>query len=134
MINRKHTDAIVVHCADTPSSMDIGVAEIRQWHLDKGWDDIGYHYVIRRNGAVETGRDVDAVGAHVRGFNAITVGICLVGGRDGMFDFTRPQMDSLEGMLMTLTALYPKAAVRGHRDYDNNKSCPGFDVKEWWGE
>ena len=129
---RRHTDAIVVHSADTPSLLDVGVEEIRKWHMDKGWNDVGYHYVIRRNGVVEEGRDKDAVGAHVRGYNQVTLGICLVGGWKGKFDFTKAQMAALEALIGSLLLVYKHATVRGHRDYNKNKDCPGFDVETWW--
>lgn len=112
--------------------MDIGVEEIRQWHLEKGWTDIGYHYVIRRDGNVEEGRQDDQMGAHVKGYNQVTLGICLVGGWKGKFDFTRKQMDALEALVSALLLKYKKAVVKGHRDIDNKKTCPGFDVPQWW--
>jgi N-acetylmuramoyl-L-alanine amidase len=117
--------------------MEIGAAEIRKWHTDpkpkgNGWSDIGYHYVIRRDGTVEEGRDMDAVGAHVKGYNEVSLGICLVGGWKGQFDFTRRQMDALEALVSALLLKYNKAVVRGHRSYNSKKSCPGFDVETWW--
>ena len=80
---------IIVHCADTLATMDIGVEEIRRWHVEeRGWDDIGYANVIRRDGTIELGRDLDGdgdvadeIGAHAAGFNAQSIGVCLVGGR-----------------------------------------------------
>lgn len=82
-------DSIIIHCAYTPPGMDIGATEIRRWHVEeRGWKDIGYHYVVRRDGDVEPGRDLDGdgdvveeVGAHAAGHNAHSIGICLVGGR-----------------------------------------------------
>jgi N-acetylmuramoyl-L-alanine amidase len=91
---RKKTDLLVVHCAATKASMDIGAKEIRRWHKDRGWDDIGYHYVIRRNGDVEIGRPENAVGAHVAGKNSTSVGICLVGGID---DAGKPKANFTKG-------------------------------------
>ena len=78
---RRETRDIVVHCSATPPKMDIGVREIRTWHIKRGFVDVGYHYVIRRDGSVETGRPHDTQGAHVRSFNKFSVGICLVGDR-----------------------------------------------------
>ena len=128
----RHIDLIVVHCADTPALMDIGVKEIREWHIEKGWSDVGYHYVIRRNGSIEKGRDDSTPGAHVRGFNKISLGICLVGGWKGNFDFTRKQMQALEGLLKELLEQYPRAIIKGHNQLDSDKACPGFDVEQWW--
>ena len=129
---RRHTDALVVYAADTPALMDAGVEEIRKWHKEKGWSDVGYHFVIRRNGVVEEGRHEDAVGAHVKGYNEVTLGICLMGGWKGEFDFTRQQMDALEALIGALLLKYKKAVVRGHNDYDDGKKCPCFDVMQWW--
>lgn len=136
---------IVIHAADTPAEMDIGAAEIRRWHLERGWSDIGYHYVVRREGVLETGRDLDGdgevldeTGAHVLGHNRGTLGICLVGGRgpDGQPDcnFTAAQWASLEALVDYLVGRFPRADVCGHRDLDPAKACPCFDVRAWWAQ
>tara|TARA_R110000796_G_scaffold251614_1_gene383484 strand:- start:47 stop:472 length:426 start_codon:yes stop_codon:yes gene_type:complete len=134
---------IAVHCAATPPDMDIGADEIRQWHIDKDWLDIGYHYVIRRSGVIELGRDLDGdgevedeVGAHIYGHNKNSLGICMVGGVDinGKPDanFTMNQYAALERTLHLLTAAHPEAEVDGHRSFDSGKACPSFDVKAFW--
>jgi N-acetyl-anhydromuramyl-L-alanine amidase AmpD len=125
-------DTVIVHCSATPPSMDIGVAEIRQWHLDRGWRDIGYHYVIRRSGATEEGRPLEVPGAHAKGFNNESIGICLVGGGDEKFDFTWPQMITLVQLVTHLDEVFPIEKILGHRDLTNvNKACPCFDVQEF---
>ena len=130
-MNRTITEYLVIHCADTPSTMDIGAKEIRQWHVvDNGWADIGYHYVIRRNGLVEHGRDIKAVGSHVRGFNTCSIGICMVGGRGGN-NFTQLQWAALEKLVKEIKVLYPDIEVVGHRDLNSGKECPSFNVSEW---
>jgi N-acetylmuramoyl-L-alanine amidase len=122
------TNKLIIHCADTPAGMDIGAAEIRRWHVqDNKWADIGYHYVVRRNGTVEKGRDDLTPGAHTRGHNHDSLGICLVGGKPGP-NFTSRQWVTLAGLIATLKAQHPGAVVKGHRDYDSGKDCPGFDV------
>jgi len=120
---------IIVHCADTPPSMDIGVEEIRKWHKDQGWKDVGYHYVIRRDGTVETGRDLTEVGAHVANHNADSIGICVVGGKGG-FNFTWSQLQALKAIVDYLRKMFPEAELGGHCDYDSRKTCPNFDVKQ----
>jgi N-acetylmuramoyl-L-alanine amidase len=81
MVIREKTDTIVIHCAATKPSMDIGKDEIRKWHVDdNGWEDIGYHFIIRRNGTVEEGRKIDYQGAHAPAVNSRSIGICLIGG------------------------------------------------------
>ena len=123
---------IVIHCADTPSTMDIGVKEIRQWHVkERGWKDIGYHFVIRRNGTIEKGRDVEVVGAHVAGHNAHSIGICMVGGKPKA-NYTLEQWEALKKLIIGLKFTYKDAELVGHCDLDSNKTCPQFDVKSWW--
>ena len=133
---RTRTDFIVVHCAATKASMDIGVREIRQWHVrDNGWLDIGYHYVIRRDGTVENGRPQDVVGSHVKDYNSRSIGICLVGGvtdRGAPQDnFTPAQYASLETLLKVVKRTYASAQIVGHRDLDSGKACPSFKVSDW---
>ena len=141
---------IVVHCSATKRTQDIGVVEINRWHRDRGWSGIGYQFVIRRDGTVETGRPINKVGAHAYGYNRISWGICMVGGLDYQGDpvdnFTPPQYDALRAIVTTLKAFAPDAEVLGHRDLSPDingdgvieewewlKSCPCFDVKKWWG-
>lgn len=132
---RPRTDFIVVHCAATKPTMDIGVREIRQWHVTKGWLDIGYHFVIRRNGTVEDGRPNDVIGSHVKDYNSRSLGICLVGGIDASgnpeANFTEAQMASLSLLLKATKRQYPEAKIVGHRDLDSGKACPSFDVGNW---
>jgi N-acetylmuramoyl-L-alanine amidase len=135
---RKSTNWISIHCSATRPSQDVGAADIRKWHKAQGWSDIGYHFVIRRNGKIEKGRAVDAVGAHVAGFNASSVGICMVGGvsqkdfTKAENNFTKEQFAALRSLLTWISARYPKAKVRGHRDFPRvSKACPSFDAIAW---
>jgi N-acetylmuramoyl-L-alanine amidase len=136
---RERTDYLVVHCADTKPTWDGGAEEIREWHVnDNHWLDIGYHFVIRRNGDIEQGRPVWAVGSGVAGHNSNTIHVCLVGGQDndGNPDdnFTAIQKSALAFLLAQLkTYVAPKAQVCGHRDFPGvTKACPSFDAKSWW--
>jgi N-acetylmuramoyl-L-alanine amidase len=131
-------DFLVVHCAATKPKMDIGAAEIRKWHRDRGWNDIGYHYIIRRNGWIEKGRDDAISGAHVAGHNSHTLGICLVGGIDDDGhpepNFTEEQFKSLNDLLNELLIKYDlmEDSILGHRDFPGvGKACPSFDVRKW---
>lgn len=128
---------IIIHCADTPPQMDIGVAEIREWHLARKFTDVGYHYVIRRSGEVEKGRQEDQIGAHVQGHNHDSIGICLVGGMNTSktgpdCNFTQHQWSALKALVAGLTVAYPQAKVSGHRDHTVAKTCPNFDAISWW--
>lgn len=142
---RRRTDYIVIHCSATPPSSDIGADEIDTWHKARGWSGIGYHAVIRRNGEIEFGRHPDDVGAHVRGQNARSIGICMVGGVDGggmpESNFTPEQYESLDRSIKFYSLAYPLAKVVGHRDLSPDvngdgvisehewmKACPSFDV------
>jgi N-acetyl-anhydromuramyl-L-alanine amidase AmpD len=131
----RQINKIIVHCAYSDPGMDIGVDEIRQWHKAKGWRDIGYHYVINRQGGVEPGRTENEIGAHTIGHNLDSIGICLAGGKrvdepkpDSNFTWT--QMNSLRGLINSLLAKYPGAKVFGHRDFAP-RDCPCFDVQEF---
>lgn len=135
---RKKTDFIVVHCSATRPNMDVGAAEIRKWHRAQGWEDIGYHYVIRRNGKLEKGRAENLVGSHVKGFNAVSIGVCLVGGvaQDDFTkaenNFTPAQFATLRELLANLKGRFPQAVIQGHRDFPKvAKACPSFDVRKW---
>lgn len=133
-------DDIIIHCAATYPAMDIGAAEIRQWHVrDNGWSDIGYHFVIRRNGTVEQGRPLDTPGAHCKDHNARSIGICLVGGLEktpsgksvSAANYTPEQWAALRELVTDLRGRFPSAGLHGHQDYAN-KACPCFDVAAWW--
>ncbi|WP_027858396.1 N-acetylmuramoyl-L-alanine amidase [Marinobacterium jannaschii] len=119
---------LVVHCSDTPNDREVSAAEIHSWHKNNGWDGIGYHAVIRRDGKLEGGRPSYWPGAHVRGHNSKSLGVCLVG-RD---QFTEDQMLMLSQVLAAWERRYPNAEVVGHRDLDSRKTCPNFDVRAWW--
>jgi N-acetylmuramoyl-L-alanine amidase len=128
---------LVVHCAASSPDMDIGVAEIRKWHLQRGFADIGYHYVIRRNGLIEKGRPDSMPGAHAEGYNMHSLGLCLVGGlKKGTTkaedNFEAVQKATLFGLLKELHGKYPTATILGHRDLPGvTKACPSFDVSLW---
>jgi N-acetylmuramoyl-L-alanine amidase len=135
---REKTDYIAIHCSATSEKQNIGAADIDKWHRKQGWQAIGYHYVIRRDGTVEQGRDEKVVGAHVQGFNEVSVGICMAGGVDAndvnkaKNNFTEAQFESLKKLLVDLKSRYPKAKIQGHRDFPNvKKACPSFDVATW---
>lgn len=128
-------DTIVIHCSATPEGRDIDAATIKTWHVDgNGWKDIGYHFVVRLNGAVEQGRPLDQIGAHVEGHNTGSIGICYVGGTDtsGRAKDTRTaaQRVALRALVAAMQATFPSIRkVCGHRDFPGvKKACPSFDV------
>lgn len=135
---RIKTDTIVIHCAATKPSMNIGSEEIKKWHVDeRGWSDIGYHFVITRDGTKELGRGLDLSGAHARAVNGTSVGICLVGGlsedNKPENNFTLEQFLTLKDLIKELKMKYPDAKkIIGHYQVEPAKPhCPGFNVPEW---
>ena len=117
---------LVVHCSDTDD--DLTASDIHAMHLGFGWDGIGYHAVIIKDGTIEQGRPHFWSGAHVYGHNEKSLGVCLIGRND----FTSEQMTALEGLLRDWIARYPQARICGHRDFPNTqKTCPNFDVATW---
>ena len=127
MEDREVTEKIVIHCADTTAEMNVGVKEIDLWHRERGFEMIGYHYVIRKDGTVEVGRALEAVGAHCRGCNWTSVGICWIGGYGGVDDRTEAQVIALEVLVMELKDIYPEATVHGHNEF-STKTCPNYKV------
>lgn len=133
---------IILHCTATPAELDIGAADIRQWHLDRGWSDIGYHYIVRRNGAVEQGRPLERPGAHCREMNSHSIGVALVGGvaEDGRTpedNFTQAQMLAARDLVQSLMGQHRVrlGGVMGHREVIEQitrgapKACPVFGME-----
>ncbi len=123
---------VIVHCSATPAGRDVTAADMRRWHKEeRGFADIGYHFVVRLDGKVECGRPLDVAGAHCRGHNSRSVGVCYVGGigSDGRPADTRTpaQRQALLGILTALRRRFPVAVIHGHRDFAA-KACPSFDA------
>ena len=128
-------DKIIIHCSDTFEGKHWTVDDIRNWHIRRGWLDIGYHYVIYLDGSIHAGRSEEVVGAHCVGYNSHSIGICYVGGKEkgtGKTKDTRTpaQKESLIRLLIELVCRYPDAEILGHRDLAPDRKCPGFDAKE----
>ena len=116
---------IVVHCSDSPQGRGDGAEDIHQWHKEKGWDGIGYHYVVEDDGNAMPGRPHYWKGAHVRNYNHNSLGICVIGYGP---DFTDEQISSLVEVVQNLKVAHPNALVVGHYELDPNKQCPGIDM------
>lgn len=138
--SKRVINEIIVHCTATPEGQDVIVNSIRQGHLRRGFSDIGYHYVIYRDGSIHDGRNVNISGAHCTGHNQHSIGVCYVGGLENIPNVpyeklppkdtrTAAQKASLLKLLKELKALYPKATIHGHYEYAN-KACPCFKPKE----
>ena len=139
---------IVVHCSATRAAQDNDIAEIDRWHRGRGWNGCGYHYVITRAGHIQGGRALTQPGAHTKGHNYHSWGVCLVGGlgNDGKGEdnFTPAQYTALRALLSSLHSTAPNAQIVGHRDLSPDvdgdgviekhewmKECPCFDVRVW---
>lgn len=148
----RRINEIIIHCTATPAGKDYSVEEIRRMHRLRGFSDIGYHYVISRDGTTNVGRDVAIAGAHCSGHNAHSIGIAYVGGlaKDGKKPAdtrTVAQARALERLVLSIKYFYPEAVVKGHRDFspDKNgngliepsewvKACPCFDAAKEYAE
>ena len=142
----RHIDEIIVHCTATRSdwwskkTAQEKVNEVRRWHTGRGWSDVGYHYLIDRDGTIVKGRPVERAGAHVKGHNANSIGISLFGGHgasatDVFQDhFTLAQDAALRELIVSLCNDFPSIKkISGHNEY-SNKGCPGFKVGSWMGD
>ncbi len=136
MTTRTETNIVVVHCSATKADQDVTFETIKRWHmLERAFIDIGYHWVIARDGSVIQGRCIDDWDAHVLEHNHESVGICLVGGLDkngGADDnFTPIQKHMLKFLVAGCQSLWPEAVVKGHYHFNGDKDCPCFDVEQW---
>lgn len=132
LTSARRIDEIIIHCAATRAGRDFHAADIRRWHRERGFADIGYHFVVTLDGTVEPGRPLAQTGAHCIGHNRRSIGICYVGGLDSAghpADTRTPaQRASLEQLVGRLRQLYPGATVHGHREFAA-KACPCFDAR-----
>lgn len=123
---------LIIHCSATPEGRDATVAQIDSWHRKRGFRSIGYHFVIYRDGSVHAGRPLNQIGAHCRGHNHDSIGICYIGGidrRGNPKDTRTPaQRIALVNLIKNLKKDFPLASVHGHNEFAN-KACPSFNVK-----
>ena len=125
---------IIVHCAAKKQGSTLRLSDIDRYHRSLGWNGCGYHYVIPTDGTIERGREESVAGAHCKGHNSHSIGVCYVGGlasdcRTPKDTRTEAQKDALRRLLSELHRRYPKALIVGHADLDRRKRyCPGFDV------
>ena len=124
---------IIIHCSATPEGRDVSPEEIKRWHVEeRGWSDVGYHFIITIDGVVHSGRPLEIQGAHTKGHNSESIGICYVGGMDKEMKSakdtrTEEQKDSLVNLICELKDIYD-CKVYGHNNF-SNKECPSFDAK-----
>ena len=139
MLRRKETKEIILHCSATPEGRDIKAKDIRKWHKDQGWSDLGYHYIIDLDGTVEKGRDEALVGSHCLNHNNKSIGICYIGGCDKNMNAkdtrTYAQKEALLDLVFLLMEKYniPLDKVKGHYTYAK-KFCPCFTNEQFYRE
>ena len=125
-ISKEQIKYIVIHCSDTNENDT--AEDIHKLHLAFGWEGVGYHKIIKKNGDIQNGRPEYWKGAHVYGHNHESLGVCLI----GKSDFKKKQFDALKKLLITWKKKYPLATILGHKDFKNTKkTCPNFDVNSW---
>ena len=125
---------IILHCSATPEGKDFTVADIDRWHKARGWQGIGYHYVVYRDGSVHEGRNIAVAGAHTSGYNKNSIGVCYIGGvaADGKTPKdtrTAEQRVALRNLVAQLKKQFPKATVHGHYEFAA-KACPSFKISD----
>jgi N-acetylmuramoyl-L-alanine amidase len=131
----RNINYIVVHCSG--NSGNISIADIKKrWKEKLKWTRPGYHYIIERDGNVVKFQDENEITNGVKGYNKDSVHVCYIGGIDKqknpVDNRTRLQREAMFDLLVELSVKYPKAEIKGHRDFPNViKACPSFDVKEW---
>ena len=131
-------DKIIIHCSATVEGVNVSTSTIKRWHVQgRGWSDIGYHYIIPLDGEIEYGRELARSGAHCKGENENSIGICYIGGlsdkKRAKDTRTEAQKEALINILKTLTHIYPEASIHSHFEFAN-KACPCFNAGEEYAE
>lgn len=129
----RQINKIIIHCSATPEGRHVTVREIDRWHKDRGFDRIGYHYVIYLDGTIHRGRPDSIPGAHTAGHNSKSIGVCYIGGVDKQMrakDTRTPaQLIAIRELIKSLKRTFPNATIHGHNEFAA-KDCPSFDVQK----
>lgn len=127
----RQINEIIVHCTATKEGQNFKVDDINRWHKQRGWNMIGYHYVVYLDGTIHQGRSEDQIGAHCLKHNTNSIGVVYVGGLDAngkpKDTRTEAQKQGLRKLLTELKRKYPKATIHSHKDFAP-KACPSFDA------
>lgn len=130
----RKVNELIIHCSATKEGRKFHAADIDRWHKGRGWDGIGYNFVVALDGSLEIGRSLEKSGAHTIGHNANSIGICYIG---GLADSMKPkdtrtpaQKETLLAIVSLIKFLRPDITIHGHREFAA-KACPCFDVKEY---
>ena len=126
---------IIIHCAATPEGVNFDINDIRKWHVDeRGWSDVGYHYIILLDGTIQKGRPTNKQGAHCLGHNGNSIGVCYIGGVDKYSKSKDTRTDAQKVALKALVFMIKDqfktiSSVHGHNEF-SKKACPSFDVSK----
>ena len=135
---KRKIDLIVLHCSDSDKPSHDNIETIRKWHTERGFtgpdgikgneDDIGYHFLITKDGEVHNGRNVNSIGAHVKNHNSNSIGICLTGSKK----FSADQFKTLKKLINQLLIEYQLDwfDIKLHNELDNKKTCPNFKMED----
>ena len=133
MITR-NINKIIVHCADTKTNQSFDITDVDNWHKKRGFSMVGYHYYIKLDGTIQEGRNLEQVGAHCKGQNSDSIGICFEGGLnadgskwDGPLS---PQLDAWNSLYQYLCFMFGNLPIKAHYEY-SEKSCPNFDPDDY---
>ena len=137
---------VILHCTATPADRKLTVQEIRNWHVKgNGWADIGYHFVIHQDGTIERGRHIDKVGAHTWGQNYGSIAVAYCGSilkkelktktkLESKDTMTKEQEQAFRDLVKFLEVCFGELKVRGHNDYNKDKDCPSFNMRDKFGD
>ena len=129
----RQINKVIIHCTATPENRKTTLEEVTLWHRKRGFKTIGYHYLIHLNGEVSRGRLEKDIGAHCKGYNSNSIGVCYVGGCDSNFKpkdtRTHEQRHALRMLIEYLSDKYKGVTIHGHYEF-SNKSCPSFNIKD----
>ena len=124
----RRINLIVLHHSDSDVAAHDDISVIREWHLKRGFNDVGYHYFIRKDGLIQKGRDLEIIGAHCKGKNKNSIGICLSGRKK----FSHHQFKALQMIILNIEAYYDKMIpIYGHNYFTKKKDCPVFNVDKF---
>jgi len=117
---------IIIHCSDSDRLAHDNAETIKKWHMEREFRTIGYHYVCTKTRGIELGRDLTEIGAHTKGYNANSIGICLTGNKF----FTQSQFEETASLCHALMQTFGIKVknIHGHNEFNLGKTCPNFRV------
>lgn len=122
---QRKVSKVFIHCSDSDIQAHDNIKTIREWHLARGFNDVGYHYFIRKTGQIENGRPLKDVPAAQEGHNTGSIAICVSGSKE----YTKQSMEALKTLCIAINKAYNgNITFHGHCEV-SSKACPVFDYK-----